>query len=110
MLKGVNCFHKGNCSFEDCLKCSETYDNPCLHSPAIIQGIKENNEGESRRNKITGSMLSSCPRKMFLCQEYDYYETIDKLYWSFRGKIAHQIAENYENKDCIKEKRYHTYT
>jgi hypothetical protein len=108
MLKGFICEKTGEkLPFEACLECARTRINRKLDCPfdeATIAGMILN---ESKREGISVTMLSGCPRATYLNRYHETYATPSGLYWAFRGQIAHKILEQSKlHPDAIKEKRF----
>jgi len=108
MIKGFIC-EKTNekVSFRDCLNCAKTRLNRKLDCPfdeAVIFGIIKNIK---HKEGISVTMISGCPRSVFINRHYDTYVYPSSSYWAYRGQIAHKINEEAEiHKDAVKEKEF----
>ena len=108
-VKGFICEKTGEeMDFEDCLECARSRLNRKLDCPldeAVIQGMMFH---QKIKKDISVTMISGCHRGVFIGQHYDYYVYPSRLYWAFRGQIAHQIMEHgfdlYD--DAIKEQPF----
>jgi len=103
MIVGIDCQYRGKVSFYKCYKCSKYLINPCPFSETLVREILKSYLEE--REGISITSLLTCPRKVYLEKNYDFYGNIEHMYWSFRGKIAHAIVEK-GNFDGICEKRF----
>jgi CRISPR/Cas system-associated exonuclease Cas4 (RecB family) len=108
MLKGFICEKTGDkLGFEDCLACAQSRINrklDCQFDEAVIAGMIFH---QKTKTDISVTMISSCPRGVFISRNYDYYVYPSSLYWAFRGQIAHKIMEEARlPADAIKETRF----
>jgi hypothetical protein len=103
MLIGINCPFLGKVSLEECLACATRHENKCETPSEVIRGILA--VQEERGTMISPSALTGCIRKSFLKNTNDYYDSLDQLYWSFRGQLAHSLLEKYQEEGAVVEKR-----
>jgi hypothetical protein len=105
MLIGIDCQFNGKISFEECLACANTTDNPCQFTKYLIEQMLSYNEP---REGISVTSLLGCHRKTYLERRYEYFEPLEWLWYRFRGHLLHAIAERStkDNSDYISEKRY----
>lgn len=108
MIKGFICEKTGErMSFDACLDCAVSRVSrklDCPYDEATIQGMIFN---QQVREGISVTMISGCPRSIFIGRNYDYYIKPSQTYWAFRGQIAHKILEAADlHKDAVKEKRF----
>jgi len=88
-LIGISCQKHGLLSFEEALsgKCDCT---PRFILDSIISIAKQDYH---TGNKITATTLLGCLRETYLQRTYDYYATIQQIYYSWRGTLIHSILE-----------------
>ena len=92
-------------SFDDCIKCALTYKNKCQFTPDILNGIVS--QVTDVRDAISVTKIIGCQRLSYLVNNYDVYVSPAKLYWAFRGTLAHSIIEKYKiDPDCVVEQRF----
>ncbi len=105
-IVGFKCTRKKeNVSFDDCLKCSLTYENKCQFTPDILNGIIS--QVTDVRDAISVTKIIGCQRLTYLMSNNDVYVSPEKLYWAFRGTLAHSIIEKYKiDPDAIVEQRF----
>jgi hypothetical protein len=51
------------------------------------------------------SMVFSCPRKVFIERNYDYYVEPDNAFYAFRGTMLHRTLEAIEWQNALKEQK-----
>jgi len=94
-----------NVSFENCIKCALTCENKCHLTADILTGIVENVTEE--RSTISITKMIGCMRSTYLSTKYDTYASPEKLYWAFRGTLAHAVIEKYNaDKEAILETKF----
>lgn len=106
MLKGINCPFNGKVLLKDCLTCALKHENKCEVPSEIVKGILSFLQ-EDRGDMISPSAITGCMRKVFLQRTNDYYDSLDQLYWAFRGQLAHGLAERYQEEGAVVEKRFY---
>jgi len=92
---------------ESCWKCAYHGAQPGCHLTApVIHGILSNMRPDQPEALLTAGFgtltvttILGCPRKWRLKIEYDYAEKPSRLWWAFRGQIAHNIIEQYAKDD-----------
>jgi CRISPR/Cas system-associated exonuclease Cas4 (RecB family) len=93
--------------FQDCLDCARTRVNRKLDCPFDEATINGMIMSESKREGISVTMISGCPRGTFINKHYAVSVRPSDMYWAFRGQIAHKILEAANlHPDAIKEKRF----
>jgi len=94
-----------NVSFDKCISCALTYENKCHYTAGILHGIRE--QIREPRDVISVTRLIGCPRGTYLLNKNDVYVSPEKLYWAFRGTLAHTVLQKYNiDEDAILEKRF----
>ncbi len=103
-------------SIGSCLACARSGAPGCeIGSPAIIAGIARNqrpsdfaltaasDERQDLRldHGFSVTELLSCPRKIRLMAEYDWWEKPTHLYYAYRGTLMHAEAEKYLVEDPL---------
>jgi len=103
---GFRCIKSNkNVSFEECMACALTYENKCHFTADILKGIIT--EVTETRESISITKLIGCPRSTYLVNRNDVYVSPEKLYWAFRGTLAHAIIEKYmADPDAVVEKHF----
>lgn len=78
-------------SFEDCLKCNdECFD---IEIREAIFNQEERSREERGGLGITASMITGCPREVYLKRKHEYSVNPKKMWWSLRGQLIHKILE-----------------
>lgn len=104
MIIGFKCVKDQSLmSFDDCLDCSLTYENPCQFSYPILKGIYENIQN---RDYLSVTSIIGCLRNTYLEMTHEIYVSPESLYWLFRGNIAHLVIDDYQPPDAISEKTF----
>jgi hypothetical protein len=108
MIAGFICEKTGDPTpYEDCIECARTRVNRKLNCPfdeATLVGMILN---QKRKDEITVTKLSSCPRSVFIDRHFDHFVYPSDMYWAFRGQIAHKIMEEaHIHEDAIAEQRF----
>jgi hypothetical protein len=93
---------------ESCWTCAHRGAQPSCHLTApVIHGILSNMRPDQPEalfaagfGTLTVTTILGCPRKWRLKIEYDYAEKPSRLWWAFRGQIAHNIVEQYAKNDA----------
>jgi len=88
---------------ESCWTCAHNGAQPGCHLTApVVHGILSNMRPDQPEallaagfGTLTVTTLLGCPRKWRLKIEHDYAEKPSRLWWAFRGQIAHNIVEGY---------------
>lgn len=103
MIVGFVCEHsEERVNFADCLACAEQVDHLCDFTPEILKGIF--NGLRIPKENYTVTNLLSCPRKINLMRNWDYYIRPSNAYWAYRGQLAHKIAEEATGDGVMVEK------
>lgn len=75
--------------------CTQQCTNPCVLPPltASIYAAERGNYHQGAY--ISASMIASggCPKQTWLERRVDYYDTIRRRFWAFRGNIVHHMIE-----------------
>lgn len=100
----------------ECLACARSGAPGCeVGSPAIIAGIIRNQRkpdfalatASDKRQDLhldhgfSVTELLSCPRKIRLLAEHDWWEKPSQLYYAYRGNLMHAEAERYLTEDAL---------
>jgi CRISPR/Cas system-associated exonuclease Cas4 (RecB family) len=75
----------------------------CFHSPDVIKGMTKHIRAP--KDELTVTELMDCPRALWLKKKRDYQAQPSKLYWSFRGQLAHKFMEEGAEPGDLVEKR-----
>lgn len=95
MLKGFVCPSGEKVSIQECLtkNC-----NPGCGIPKVIRmGIAL--KTEDRGYMISATSILGCLRKTFWERTTDYWESLPKLYFAFRGTLGHMVLQNFMNQE-----------
>jgi len=105
MLVGIKCpYREIEVPKDDCYNCAMTNDNPCPYTAPIIKSILEN---ENSRDYISVTTLLSCPRKYILSQKSDYYDTLDNMFYKWRGTVYHGVVDSCQDSSvAMSEERF----
>lgn len=76
----------------------------CNNSPDVLKGISKSIRGPMEG--FSATELLDCPRSVWLKRRHSYGCKPAKLYWAFRGTIAHKIMEDYKSDGDISEQRF----
>lgn len=62
---------------------------------------------QKRKDEITVTKLSGCPRSVFIDRHFDHYAYPSNCFWAFRGSVFHLLLEQAQiHPDAIKEQRF----
>jgi len=104
MIVGFDCVHRGMVSFESCLRCAATHDNPCPFDAAILRamiaGMRQRVEG------IRVTHLTGCLRRPVLEARHEYHDRPQNCYYAFRGRMIHRILESAQLSGAVTERRF----
>jgi len=92
-------------SFDECIACAETTKNECHFTAPIIKAMID--KEQEKRESITVTQLSGCPRESYLSYKYDYHADLEQLYFAFRGELAHLVIERYQEENAVVEERFY---
>ncbi len=107
-LIGIHCpYKRKDILMDDCLACARTMENPCHYPAEVVDGIKFFHETEARKGLISATAILDCVRATYLERTNDYFDTLDHLYWAFRGQLGHMLCEKFQQEGAIVEKRFY---
>lgn len=93
---GVICpFDNSPQSFGHCIDC-HIHRSKTRNCNVPVQALKSarDNHIDRKGAGISASTLISCPRAIYLEQNYDLYEPVISIYNKFRGTVTHSLMES----------------
>lgn len=104
MIKGFYCpEEKRSFSFDECLACAASHENPCQFDYPILKAMQRNiRKGQG----ISVSSLLNCLRKVVLEARNDVYLNPSQLYYAFRGQLFHTVVAQAQFDGAVCEERF----